>query len=97
MDHVQKSCTVLFGDKAQLIHQGFLPLAHYYEHFQDRMTDPIGAKMFFYKTQWMSGDITLQGEFANYAWLCGEEVRERLNGVKRIKYFEAIEPILEAS
>lgn len=97
MDHVKKSCTVLFGDKVQLIHQGFLPLAHYYEHFQDRMTDPIGAKTFFYKTQWMSGDISLPSEFANYAWLSGEEVREQLDAVKRIKYFEAIEPILGAS
>ena len=45
IEHVHKSSTMLFGDKVQLVHQGFLPLAHHYEHFPDRTTDPIGAKV----------------------------------------------------
>jgi hypothetical protein len=45
IEHVQKSSSMLFGDKVQLVHQGFLPLAHHYEYFPDRTTDPIGAKV----------------------------------------------------
>lgn len=43
--HIQESSKTLFGDTAQLVHQGFVPLAHHYEHFPDRTTDPIGAKV----------------------------------------------------
>lgn len=42
----------------------------------------------------MSGDISLQSGFADYAWLCVEELRERLGVAKRAKYFDAIEPVL---
>lgn len=45
----------------------------------------------------MSGDIVLQNGFADYAWLCEDELKEQLGTTKRTKYFEAIEPILDAS
>lgn len=97
IEHVKKSCATLFGDKVQLVHQGFIPLSHYHEHFSDRTTNPIGAKIFFYKAQWVSGDITLHNGFTDYAWLCEDELREQLGAARRIKYFEAVKPILDPS
>lgn len=45
----------------------------------------------------MSGNITLQDTFVDYAWLCEEELKEQLDVTRRAKYFAAVEPILDAS
>lgn len=76
----------------QLYHLGAAPVAFHLEKYSDRVVAPLGAKMFFFRSQLVAGRVRLQTseKISDYGWFCREEMEEIFSK----DLFESIKPVI---
>lgn len=68
----QEELAIQFGEGAEYLHLGRAPIAHHVERFTDRTLPPFSAIHFFFKSQIISGRMTMTKE---YGWFALEEIK----------------------